>query len=361
MAEQMEHWSKTSTIEPQPVGRHKKQNRGSESSLRLYGDYRPPCKLLNVFPVSRPSPGTSKRRSSAEENHARSFSRGEVSKSTKMCSAHQDGAHTEHCKGESGLKPNNFIEGKMHDGDKNERMVRQKRDNAAFQRASTSGESLEDSVKVTPAQGRVKRLLSSFREQCNMLQNEDKKKRGIRRVDLEAAKWIKERYSPPAKAVLGPIPGVEVGDRFIYRMELHLIGLHRPLRGGIDFTVDNGGRKIAVSVVDSGGYDNLRKNQETLIYCGQGGNACKWNRNQGEAEDQKPELGNLALMNSAETKNHIRVIRETNLSRSTSFFYDGLYTVAKMWKENDSRGSLIFKFKLVRVPGQPSPFPLKNL
>ncbi|KAL3497686.1 hypothetical protein ACH5RR_040418 [Cinchona calisaya] len=122
---------------------------------------------------------------------------------------------------------------------------------------------------------------------------------------------------------------VEIGDEFHYRMELHILGLHRPPQGGIDCMYD-GRRNICVSIVASGGYDNYISNQETLIYSGQGGKAYG-NGGKGLVDDQNLERGNLALSNSIKMKNHVRVIRGSKVGyNSTNYFYDGLYTVEKM-------------------------------
>ncbi|XP_010677133.2 histone-lysine N-methyltransferase, H3 lysine-9 specific SUVH6 [Beta vulgaris subsp. vulgaris] len=159
------------------------------------------------------------------------------------------------------------------------------------------------------------------------------------------------------KKKVGPVPGVEVGDLFKYRVELAIIGLHKPLQSGIDF-VKLDDEYVAISVVASGRYDNDVGNSDVLIYVGQGGNVaggCKY------LEDQKLERGNLALKNSIDKKNPVRVIRgfkERKMSggkRTTtpSYTYDGLYTVKKYWRDTGPQGKLIYKFELRRAPNQP--------
>lgn len=196
-------------------------------------------------------------------------------------------------------------------------------------------------------------VLSDFRAYCDDLLEQGKK---IKRVDFEAAKLVKKKYGYPHTPFLGSVPGVEIGDRFNYRMEIHVLGLHRPIQWGID-SMESGGRKIAISIVDSGGYDNYRRNQDTLVYCGEGGKSSRNGGKECSTEDQKLIKGNLALMNSIKEKNPVRVIRGSRVFNSLSFCYDGLYTVKKMWKEHKLGGNSIFKFELVRIPGQPSPFP----
>ncbi|XP_021724197.1 histone-lysine N-methyltransferase, H3 lysine-9 specific SUVH6-like [Chenopodium quinoa] len=187
-----------------------------------------------------------------------------------------------------------------------------------------------------------------------------------KRADIRAAKTLKEagRYLNTVKGI-GPVPGVEVGDIFNYRIELAIIGLHTPLQGGIDIIKVNK-QPIAISIVASGGYANDVDNPHVLIYTGQGGNATGGDK---QPEDQKLERGNLGLKNCIDKKTLVRVIRgfkETKAVESSdgrpnngrsktiaTYTYDGLYTVEKYWHDLGSHGKLVFKFELRRVPGQP--------
>ncbi|WJX60548.1 [histone H3]-lysine(4) N-trimethyltransferase [Trifolium repens] len=139
-----------------------------------------------------------------------------------------------------------------------------------------------------------------------------------RRFDLQAAKILKEKgnYVNEGGKILGSVPGVEVGDKFHYRIELNIIGLHRQIQGG------------------------------------QGGNVMSSDK---DPEDQKLERGNLALKNSSEEKNPVRVIRgsESVDGKSKIYVYDGLYLVESCWQEMGSHGKLVYKFRLRRIPGQP--------
>ncbi|XP_021911201.1 LOW QUALITY PROTEIN: histone-lysine N-methyltransferase, H3 lysine-9 specific SUVH6-like, partial [Carica papaya] len=179
-----------------------------------------------------------------------------------------------------------------------------------------------------------------------------------RRIDYEAAKILKNKrkYVNTGKQIIGSVPGVDIGDEFHYRVELNIIGLHRPTQGGIDY-VKEGGKLLATSIVASGGYDDELDNSDVLIYTGQGGNVMKVGDK--EPEDQKLERGNLALTNSKHAHNPVRVIRgemkasDSSDSKSRTYIYDGLYEVVELWQEQGSHGKLVFKFKLVRLPGQP--------
>ena len=170
----------------------------------------------------------------------------------------------------------------------------------------------------------------------------------VRRIDLAADKLIRKL---PGFTKLGPIigdvPGVEVGDEFLYRVELALVGLHRPYQGGIDTTRGETGVLIAISVVASRGYP------DELIYTGSGK----------DGGDQKLGHGNLALKNCIERKTPVRVIHgfkgqnreESSHSRAKEIWtctYDGLYRVVDCWSEGRP-GSKVFKYKLQRIAGQP--------
>jgi euchromatic histone-lysine N-methyltransferase len=112
---------------------------------------------------------------------------------------------------------------------------------------------------------------------------------------------------------------------------------------------------LAVSIVSSGYYEDNAEDKDVLIYSGQGGAA---NKDKG-ATDQKLERGNLALERSLRRGNEVRVIRGMKDSvnqASKVYVYDGLYRVQESWVEKAKSGCNIFKYKLVRIPGQPDAF-----
>ncbi|KMT15080.1 hypothetical protein BVRB_3g062020 [Beta vulgaris subsp. vulgaris] len=201
--------------------------------------------------------------------------------------------------------------------------------------------------------------------QRKLLQEEETKSKNqenaSNRTDVRRAQMIlKDRGKYlNTTPVIGPVPGVEVGDIFNYRVELAIIGLHTPILGGIA-TTQTGKDAVAVSVVASGGYDNDVDSSDVLIYTGQGGNSTSGDK---QPEDQKMIQGNLALKNCIDRKTVVRVIRgfrerkpsETRRRSKTvaTYTYDGLYTVEKYWHDLGSHGKLVYKFEMRRVPGQP--------
>ncbi|KAL4346423.1 hypothetical protein GQ457_17G020550 [Hibiscus cannabinus] len=212
------------------------------------------------------------------------------------------------------------------------------------------------------SRNKVREALRLFQAICRMLlQEQESKLKGegktFRRVDYLAARIFKQKmeYVNTGKQIIGLVPGVEVGDEFQYFVELNIVGLHRPSQAGIDY-VKQGERTIATSIIASGSYEDDLDNSDVLWYMGQGGNVMQKGK---QPEDQKLERGNLALATSKVVKNPVRVIhgetRSSGLSegRCKAYVYDGLYLVEEFKQEPGPHGKLVYKFKLVRIPGQP--------
>ncbi|KAL2544771.1 histone-lysine N-methyltransferase [Forsythia ovata] len=154
----------------------------------------------------------------------------------------------------------------------------------------------------TDARNRVIETLRLFRSICRKCsQDEAKSKNQTKRIDLFAVEIIKERKMEvnTGKKILGEVPGVEVGDEFQYRVELAIVGIHRPYQAGID-SMKHNGISVANSIVDAGVYAGDKHNADVIIYSGQGGNIVGKNK---PPEDQKLKKGNLALKNSISAKN----------------------------------------------------------
>lgn len=186
-----------------------------------------------------------------------------------------------------------------------------------------------------------------------------KESSGTRRMDLKAANLLMTQgVRTNMKKRVGPVPGVEVGDIFFFRMEMCVVGLHSQTMAGIDYVGMKGDGEeepLAVSIVSSGYYDDDTEDKDVLIYTGQGGAISKGK----QASDQKLERGNLALDRSMHRANEVRVVRgipDTNNPTTKVYVYDGLYIIQQSWMEKGKSGANTFKYKLVRVPGQPEAF-----
>ncbi|CAH9060131.1 unnamed protein product [Cuscuta epithymum] len=161
-------------------------------------------------------------------------------------------------------------------------------------------------------------------------------------VDLRSAKkWVNSE-----KFYVGHVPGLEIGDKFQFRAELAVVGLHRQFVHGINY-VKIQGKNIAVSIVDSSRYDNQMISRNSFIYVGHGGNPKLYGN---DPKDQKLICGNLALKNSMEKGVPVRVIRGNDV-----YVYEGLFRVTKCWEEREDYGKMAFKFELHRISSQPPP------
>jgi euchromatic histone-lysine N-methyltransferase len=217
----------------------------------------------------------------------------------------------------------------------------------------------------------------------------DKVKEVLRLFHLTLAKLSKENlakpkmerdYNVPRKAAIrikdhqkwidtskrvGPVLGVNIGDKFRFQAELNVIGLHCHFYNGIDYMKKNG-ISLATSIVVSERYPNNMESCDVLIYSGHGGNPTV--RGRQAVKDQKLQLGNLALKHSMDRKTPVRVIYKVKLKSSKTFslkgtgwsknlnpifVYDGLYIVEEFWEERGEFGKLVFKFKLKRNLDQP--------
>ncbi|KAG2568103.1 uncharacterized protein LOC120683361 [Panicum virgatum] len=210
------------------------------------------------------------------------------------------------------------------------------------------------------ARSKVRKLLQLFQAICRkLMQAEEQGIRSIARIDLEAMNALKkDPIYRKLGAIVGNVPGVEIGDEFHFRVELSMVGLHRPNQAGIDTSKVNG-VLVATSIVASGGYPDELSSSDELIYTGSGGKAG----GNKDADDQKLERGNLALKNCIETKTPVRVIHgfkgqskskfgPSRAKQTSTFIYDGLYEVVECWKEGP-KGEMVFKYKLRRIAGQP--------
>ncbi|BCJ43393.1 hypothetical protein GCM10010168_42970 [Actinoplanes ianthinogenes] len=145
---------------------------------------------------------------------------------------------------------------------------------------------------------------------------------------------------------IGEVPGVEVGDTFASRAELHEARVHRALQAGIVGTADKG----AESIVVSGGYED-KDYDDWIIYTGHGG----WDRDTGkQVADQSPTApGNAGLITSSLTKAPVRVIRGAHEGNphapATGFRYDGLFMVERFWQEPGEHGFSLCRYRLVRL------------
>ncbi|KAG6628419.1 histone-lysine N-methyltransferase, H3 lysine-9 specific SUVH1-like isoform X1 [Carya illinoinensis] len=208
----------------------------------------------------------------------------------------------------------------------------------------------------------VNRVLMRFdalRRRLSQMEDAKELSNGIiKRADLKAGNLLMSKgIRTNMRRKIGAVSGVEIGDIFFFRIELCVVGLHAPSMSGIDYLIVRDAldqEPVAVSIVSSAEYGDV-EDGDILIYSGQGGNFGKRDK---QATDQKLERGNLALERSFQRGNEIRVVRgikDVANPASKVYVYDGLYKIQESWTERKS-GCNIFKYKFVRMPGQPVAF-----
>ncbi|XWS57188.1 hypothetical protein CRYUN_Cryun09bG0152000 [Craigia yunnanensis] len=209
--------------------------------------------------------------------------------------------------------------------------------------------------------GYIRLIYNVLRRKISQIEDSKESTPGVtRRPDLRAGTILMNKgIRTNIRKRIGVVPGVEVGDIFFFRMEMCLIGLHAPIMAGIDYMglkVSQDEEPVAVSIVSSGGYEDNSEDGDVLIYSGQGGNVYKKGM---KITDQKLERGNLALEKSLHRGNEVRVIRGVkdiaNLMGKI-YVYDGLYKIQESWVDKGKSGCNVFKYKLVRLSGQPEAF-----
>ncbi|KAL1338888.1 hypothetical protein HN51_033487 [Arachis hypogaea] len=198
------------------------------------------------------------------------------------------------------------------------------------------------------------RVLATAEEERRMMLTDWRKARG----DLRASTLMKTcgLWLNRDKRIVGAIPGVFVGDVFLYRMELCVVGLHGQTQAGIDYlpaSMSSNGEPIATSVIVSGGYEDDMDDGDVIIYSGHGGQ----DKHSRQVFHQKLEGGNLALERSMHYGIEVRVIRGlrydgTATAASKVYVYDGLYRIMDCWFDVGKSGFGVYKYKLFRVDGQ---------
>ncbi|CAD6220184.1 unnamed protein product [Miscanthus lutarioriparius] len=177
------------------------------------------------------------------------------------------------------------------------------------------------------------------------------------RADLRAAALMADHdlWLNRDRRIVGPMPGISVGDAFFFRMELCVLGLHGQVQAGIDYVTAGrsaSGEPIATSIIVSGGYEDDDDHGDVLVYTGHGGRDPNLHKH---CVDQKLEGGNLALERNMAYGIEIRVIRAVKSRRSPVgkvYFYDGLYKVVDYWLDRGKSGFGVYKYRMLRIEGQ---------
>ncbi|KAH9513390.1 E3 ubiquitin-protein ligase uhrf1 [Bulinus truncatus] len=172
----------------------------------------------------------------------------------------------------------------------------------------------------------------------------------------------------------GPIPGVEVGTMWKFRVQVSEAGVHRPHVAGIHGREEDG----AYSIVLSGGYEDDADDGEEFYYTGSGGRDLSGNKRTAEQScDQTLTRMNKALAKNcnapldnkkgAEAKDWkggkpVRVVRNCKGRKHSKYApeegnrYDGIYKIVKYWPEKGKSGFLVWRYLLRRDDPVPPPW-----
>lgn len=155
----------------------------------------------------------------------------------------------------------------------------------------------------------------------------------------------------------GTPDGVQVGQLFVDRRELHDANVHRPIQAGISGTRADGADSICIS----GGYVDDEDYGDYLIYTGHGGRSPGSRRQDHDQSFDAP--GNAGLRTSEVLGLPVRVVRGADRSNPFApdygYRYDGLYLVTQSWAEKGRDGYVVVRFRLERIdeqqPLEPAP------
>uniref|UniRef100_A0A0B7A0A8 RING-type E3 ubiquitin transferase n=1 Tax=Arion vulgaris TaxID=1028688 RepID=A0A0B7A0A8_9EUPU len=172
----------------------------------------------------------------------------------------------------------------------------------------------------------------------------------------------------------GPIPGVEVGTMWKFRVQVSEAGVHRPHVAGIHGREEDG----AYSIVLSGGYEDDADDGEEFYYTGSGGRDLSGNKRTAEQScDQTLTRMNKALakncnapldsIKGSEAKDWqggkpVRVVRNCKGRKHSTYApeegnrYDGIYKVIKYWPEKGKSNFLVWRYLLRRDDPTPAPW-----
>jgi putative restriction endonuclease len=151
----------------------------------------------------------------------------------------------------------------------------------------------------------------------------------------------------------GTPPGVHVGQQFLSRQELHDVGLHAPIQGGISGTKLEG----ADSIVVSGGYGDDRDYGEYILYTGHGGRDPSSGKQVADQSVDAP--GNAGMVTSLTLGLPVRVIRGAHkgspFAPPAGYRYAGLFLVTDLKIRDGADGFKVLQFRLDRL-GEQDPY-----
>ncbi|NML64556.1 hypothetical protein HHL22_04995 [Hymenobacter sp. RP-2-7] len=144
---------------------------------------------------------------------------------------------------------------------------------------------------------------------------------------------------PPAPR-FGHVGTAQPGDLFHSRLELSLLGQHRPRRAGVAATAALG----AESIVLAEAYEDDEYHDDYFWYAGSGGRDAKTGR---QITDQDPsDYRNQGLVRSEQTGQPVRVFWRIAPAGERQFRYEGLWRVVAHTYGPGRSGFQVFRFRL---------------
>ena len=137
----------------------------------------------------------------------------------------------------------------------------------------------------------------------------------------------------------GHVGTARPGDLFHSRLELSLLGQHRPPRAGVCATVAHG----AESIILADQYEDDEIHDDYFWYAGHGGRDGQTGR---QVADQEFNHRNRALARSQETGRPVRVFRRIAPGGDRQFRYEGLWRVVTHTYGPGRSGYHVYRFRL---------------
>jgi len=173
----------------------------------------------------------------------------------------------------------------------------------------------------------------------------------------------------------GPIPGIEVGMAWKFRMQISEEGLHRPPVAGIAGTDKLG----CPSLILSGGYEDDEDHGDWFTYTGAGGRDLSGNKRTAEQSfDQKLDRSNAAIARNCKARfdnknggdagdkwkegKPIRVLRNYKAAKHSKYApeegnrYDGIYKCVRYWPQKGASGFIVWRYEIRRDDPTPAPW-----
>ena len=137
----------------------------------------------------------------------------------------------------------------------------------------------------------------------------------------------------------GHVGTAQPGDLFHSRLELSLLGQHRPRRAGVCATAALG----AESIILADQYEDDEIHEAYFWYAGHGGRDADTGR---QVTDQMLTPRNRALLRSQETGRPVRVFRRIAPGGDWQFRYEGLWRVVAHTHGPGRSGFQVYRFRL---------------